>query len=124
MTQTGRNPHGYNPMNYQRHYQWARSCLLCQLDSSHLFINVSNRTRSTRLQSHELSTPLTLGALSCLLCQMDSSHLLINVSNRTRSQLVCFYENIITLNTVIKAEFLYQLTYISLVYIRFGYLRA
>ena len=85
MTQTGRNPHGYNPMNYQRHYQWARSCLLCQL---------------------------------------DSSHLLINVSNRTRSQLVCFYENIITLNTVIKAEFLYQLTYISLVYIRFGYLRA
>ena len=47
-------------------------------------INVSNRTRSTRLQYHELSTPLHWGR-SCLLCRPDNSDLLINVSNRTRS---------------------------------------
>ena len=64
MSQTGHDPHGYNPMNYQRHYQWARSRLLCQPDNCDLSINVSNRTRSTRLQSHELSTPLPMGVIS------------------------------------------------------------
>ena len=24
--QTGQDPHGYNSMNYQRHYHWVRSC--------------------------------------------------------------------------------------------------
>ena len=34
MSQTGHDPHGYNPVNYQRHYHWAQSCELCQLDNS------------------------------------------------------------------------------------------
>ena len=63
MPQTGHNPHGFNPMNFQRYYNWAWSCLLCQLDNSNLLINVSNRTRSTWLQSRELSMPLPLGAI-------------------------------------------------------------
>ena len=49
---------------------------------------------------------------SRLLCQPDNSDLMINVSTRTQSQLVCFKENPITLNTVIKAEFLYPLMYL------------
>ena len=51
-------------------------------------------------------------AWSCLLCQADNSNLLINVLYKTQSQFVCFNETIITLNTVIKAEFLYQLMYL------------
>ena len=79
MPQTGHDPHGYIPVNCHRHYHWVQSRLLCQLDNIHLFINASNRTRSTRLQSRELSTPL-YWARSCLLCQPDNSNQLINVS--------------------------------------------
>ena len=46
MSQTGHNPHGYKPMNFQRHYHRTRSCLLCQLDNSNLLINVSNSLNS------------------------------------------------------------------------------
>ena len=79
MPQTGHDPHGYIPVNCHLHYHWVQSRLLCQLDNIHLFINASNRTRSTRLQSRELSTPL-YWARSCLLCQPDNSNQLINVS--------------------------------------------
>ena len=33
MSQTGHNPRGYNPVNYQHHYHWAQSHLLCQPDN-------------------------------------------------------------------------------------------
>ena len=46
MSQTGYDPLFYNPVNFQRHYHWALSRLLCQPDNSDLLINVSNRTQS------------------------------------------------------------------------------
>ena len=47
--------HGYNSEYYQHHYHWGQSRLLCDL-----LINVSNRTRSTWLQSCVLSAPIPL----------------------------------------------------------------
>ena len=47
---------------------------------------ISNKIWSTRLQSHELSTPLPLGAILLAIgVNTDTSNQLINVSNRTRS---------------------------------------
>ena len=47
MSQTGHDPHSYNPVNYQRHYHWARSC----------WLSVSIRTlaikRSMSLTGHD-----------------------------------------------------------------------
>ena len=64
MSQTGYDPLFYNPVNFQHNYHWALSRLWCQPDNSDLLINVSNRIRSTLLQSRELSTSLPLGAIS------------------------------------------------------------
>ena len=55
--------HGYNPVNYQCHYNWARSHLIWQPDNCDILINVSYRTQSTLLQSYELSMPLPLGMI-------------------------------------------------------------
>ena len=67
--------HSYNPypLIYQRHYHQTQSSarmfqrgpgINVNRDKSSYSINVSTRTRSTWLQSRELSTPLPLGAIS------------------------------------------------------------
>ena len=63
---TGHDPHGHNPVNYQL------SAIGVNTDTINQLINISNRTRSTRLQSRELSKSLHL-ARSCLLCRPDNS---------------------------------------------------
>ena len=58
MSQTGHDPPGYNPVTYLRHNLGAISLAISvNTDTSNQLINVSNRTRSTRLQSRDLSTP-------------------------------------------------------------------
>ena len=56
MFQTGHDPHGFNPVNYQRHYNWARSCLLYQQDNNGLLINAN--TQGTILISYVSSNQI------------------------------------------------------------------
>jgi len=48
MSQTGHDPHGYNPVTYQRHNLGAISLLAIGVNTnkSNQLINVSNKTRS------------------------------------------------------------------------------
>ena len=102
---------------------WVGSRLLCQPDNSDLLINVSNRTRSTWLQSRELSTPLTTGRDLVCLCQPDNSDLLIHANTLGTISISMFQRNQITLyfnqsGVMILADLIYE---IFMLHVKFQY---
>jgi len=102
---------------------WVGSRLLCQRDNSDLLINVSNRTRSTWLQSRELSTPLTTGRDLVCLCQPDNSDLLIHANTLGTISISMFQRNQITLyfnqsGVMILADLIYE---IFMLHVKFQY---
>ena len=91
ISQSGHNPHGYNPVTYLRHNLNAISLAVSvNTHNSNQYIDVSNRKRSTRLLSYQRHYHW---ARSRLLCQPDKSDLLIKANTQGTISIHMFQRN-------------------------------